>query len=105
MQVLGRISPAKVNPVIGMRDGEVFPFARERSRGKAIDYLCNFALSCPRIEEMAVEYAAALDDAEMLLDRLGSKFPKRRIYCTRASPVIGTHTGPGLLAVTVLGEA
>jgi fatty acid-binding protein DegV len=41
---------------------------------------------------------------EKVVERLGSKFPKERIYRSRASPVIGTHTGPGLLVVTVLGD-
>ena len=56
------------------------------------------------IEEMAVEYATALDKAQILIDSLGLIFPKERIYRTRTSPVIGTHTGPGLLVVTMLGD-
>jgi DegV family protein with EDD domain len=94
----------RVNPIIGMRDGEVFPFGRERSRAKAIDRLYNFAMSFSNIEDLAVEYAVNRDEAEKLVERLGSKFPKEHIYCTRASPVIGTHTGPGLLVVSVLGD-
>ncbi len=69
-----------------------------------IEHLYNFAMSYSHIEEMAVEYAAALDEAEMLIERLGSKFPKERIYRSRTSPVISTHTGPSLLVVTVLGD-
>ena len=94
----------KVNPIIGMKDGEVFPFGRERSRARAIDYLYNFAMSYSHIEEMAIEYATTLDEVEMLAERLDSKFPKERIYRSRASPVIGTHTGPSLLILTVLGD-
>ncbi len=97
-------SVLRLNPVIGMKDGEVFPFVRERSRAKAMDYLYNFAASFSTIEEMAVEYGTTPDEAEMLVDRLGSRLPKERIYQSRASPVIGTHTGPGLLVVSVLGE-
>ncbi len=97
-------SMLKVNPIIGLKDGEVFPFGRERSRAKAIDHLYNFATSFSHIEELAIEYASALDEAEMLIERLGSKFPKERIYRSRAGPVIGTHTGPSLLIVTVLGD-
>ena len=97
-------SMLRVNPIICIKNGEVFPAGRERSRAKAIDHLYNFAMSYSHIEEMAVEYATALDEAEMLIERLGSRFPKERIYRSRASPVIGTHTGPGLLAVSVLGD-
>ena len=98
-------SVLKINPIIGLKDGEVFPVARERSRAKAIDHLYNFAMSYSHIEEVAIEYATTPDEAEMLAERLDSKFPKERIYRSRASPVIGTHTGPGLLIVSVLGDS
>jgi len=94
----------KMNPIIGIKDGEVFPFGRERSRAKAIDYLYNFAMSFANIEEMAVEDAACPGDAERLVKRLGAEFPKERIYRSKTTPVIGTHTGPGLLLVAVLGD-
>ena len=97
-------SMLKVNPIIGMRDGEVFPFGRERSRAKAINHLYDFAMSFSHIEELAVEHATTLDEADELVGRLGSRFPKERIYRSRAGPVIGTHTGPGLLIVAVLGD-
>jgi DegV family protein with EDD domain len=94
----------RLNPIIGMKDGEVFPFARERSRTKAIDHLYNFAVSYSHVEEIAVEYATTVDEAEILVQHLRSRFPKQRIYLSRASPVIGTHTGPGLLVVSLLGD-
>ncbi len=97
-------SMLKINPIIGMSGGEVQPFARERSRAKAIERLYNFAMSYSYIEEMAVEDAACPDDAEALVEQLSHKFPKDRIYRSRTTPVIGTHTGPGLLLVTILGD-
>ena len=97
-------SVLKINPIIGMKDGEVFPLGRERSRARAIDQLYKFVMSYSRIEELAIEYATARDEAEMLAERFSVKFPKQRIYLTRASPVIGTHTGPSLLVVSVLGD-
>jgi len=94
----------KVNPVIGMKDGEVYPYARERSRAKAIDHLYNLAASFGNVEELAVEYATDLDEANRLVQRLSSKFPAVPIYLSCASPVIGTHTGPGLIIVSVFRE-
>ncbi|MFC1893139.1 DegV family protein [Chloroflexota bacterium] len=95
-------SMLKINPIIMLKDGEVFPAAKERSRAKAVDYLYNFVMSYSHIEEMAIEYATTIDEAEMLAERLDSKFPKEGIYRSRASPVISTHTGPGLLIVSVV---
>lgn len=97
-------SMLKVNPIITLKGGVVEPAGRTRSRAKAIDYLYNFAMSFSHIDEIAIEDAACPDDAEVLVERLSPKFPKARIYRSRTTPVIGTHTGPGLLLVAVLGD-
>jgi len=97
-------SMLRVNPIITLKDGVVEPAGRTRSRAKAIDYLYNFAVSFSHIDGIAVEDAACPDDAELLVERLGSKFPKERIYRSKTTPVIGTHTGPGLLLIAVFGD-
>jgi len=97
-------SVLRINPIITLKDGVVVPADRERSRARAIDYLCNFAMSYSHIEEMAVEDTAAPDEAEALVERLSSKFPKERIYRSKMTPAIGTHTGPRLLLVAVQGD-
>ena len=94
----------KVNPIIGIKDGEVHPLARERSRAKAIDYLYNHVTNFGNVEGLAVEYATDLDEANRLVQRFHSKYPKVPIYLSRTSPVIGTHTGPSLIVVSVLGD-
>ena len=93
-----------VHPIISLKDGEVVPVGRKRSRTKAIDYLYNLAMSYSYIEEMSVAYVNAVEDAEMLIDRLNVKFPKERVIRSRTSPVIGTHTGPNLLVLALLGD-
>jgi len=98
-------SVLKINPIIMIKDGVVHPAGRERSRTKAIDHLCHFAMGYAHIEEMAIEDATTPDDAEMLAERLSVKFPKERIYRSKTSPVIGTHTGPHILIVSVLGDS
>lgn len=97
-------SMLRVNPLITLKDGIVEPAGRARSRAKAIDILYDFAASYSHIEEMAVEAAACPEDSDRLVERLGMIFPKERIYRTRTTPVIGTHTGPGLLLVSILGD-
>ncbi len=94
----------KINPLITLRDGLVEPAGRTRSRAKALDRLYDFAASYSHIEEMAVEDTACPDDAEALHERLGVIFPRERIYRSRMTPAIGTHTGPGMLLVAVLGD-
>ncbi|MBA7469121.1 Protein DegV [subsurface metagenome] len=97
-------SMLNINPIITLKGGVVEPAGRTRSRAKAIERLYDFAVSYSHIEEMVVEDAACPDDAELLVERLDSKFPKERIYRSKTTPVIGTHTGPGLLLVAILGD-
>jgi DegV family protein with EDD domain len=93
-----------INPVLGIKDGEVFPFARERSRAKAIDQLYNFVAGYKQIEEMAVEDATTPDETEAFVNRVSSVYPRERIYRSKVSPVIGTNVGPRVIGVAVLGD-
>jgi DegV family protein with EDD domain len=97
-------SMLKVNPIVKIKDGVVEPAGRARSREKAMDMLYEFAAGYSHIEEMAVEGAACPEDVDSLVRRLGALFPEERIYRSRTTPVIGTHTGPGLLLVAVMGD-
>jgi DegV family protein with EDD domain len=94
----------RVNPIITLKDGKVEPAGRARSRAKAIDLLYKFAAGYAHIEELAVEGAACPEDVDNLVKRLGAIFPEERIYRSRTTPVIGTHTGPGLILVAVMGD-
>ena len=106
----GRIGKAKsllgsllrVKPILTLRDGEVHPLTQVRTRAAGIDYLCNFVAGFPNIRELAVEYATTGDEADKLIERLGSVYPSERIYKSTVSPVIGTYAGPNVLSVSVL---
>ena len=73
-----------------------------RSRAAGMDYLYDFVAGFPKIEELAVEHATTPDEADKLIERLSSLFPKERIYKSTVSPVIGTYVGPHVLSVSVL---
>ena len=91
-----------VKPILTIKDGEMSPLTRLRSKAAGVDYLCNFVAGFPHIEALAVEHATTPDDADRLLERLGSLFPAERIYRSTISPVVGTYAGPGAMAVSVL---
>ena len=95
-------SMLNMNPILTIKDGYTEAVTRRRSRAKAMDYLCDFAMSFPSIEEMSIEDATTPDDAETLAERLSTKFPRENIYRTKVSPVVGTHVGPHVLAVAIL---
>jgi len=97
-------SMLRINPILTIKDGYTEAVARTRSRARAIEHLYDFAMSFFHIEEMAVEDATTPDEAQILVERLSARFPREQIYRTKVSPVVGTHVGPHVLAVAILGE-
>lgn len=95
-------SMLKMNPILGIKDGEAFPFARVRSRAQATKWLYEFAASFKNVKALAVEYGTDAAEAKALAKRIASVFPKVPLYMSNVSPVVGTHTGPGVLSVSVL---
>ena len=89
-------------PILTVKDGEISPVTRVRAVAAGMDYLYNFIAAFPHIEELAVEHATTPDEADKLVERLGSVFPKERIYRSTVSPVLGTYGGPNAMAITVL---
>jgi len=94
----------KVSPILGIRNGEVYPFAREHSRARAIDYLYEFADGFTKIEGIGVEDATTPDEADELTQQLKVRFPDGPIYRSKVNPAVGAHVGPRVLGVAVLGD-
>jgi DegV family protein with EDD domain len=95
-------SMLKMNPIIGLKDGATFPASRVRSRAKATEWLFEFASKFSQVKVLAVEYGNNVAEAKAFAKRMASVFPKASIYMSNVSPVVGTHTGPTLLSLTVL---
>ncbi len=91
-----------IKPILTVKDGEMSPLTRVRSRAAGMDYLYNSVAGFPNIEGLAVEHSTTPDDADKLIERFSSLFPKERIYRSTISPVVGTYAGPGAMAVSVL---
>lgn len=53
---------------------------------------------------VAVMHADAMEEAVTLKDIISSKFACKEIYITEFTPVMGVHTGPGLVGVAFYGE-
>ena len=91
-----------VKPILNIKDGEMSPVTRLRSKAAGMDYLHNFVAGFPKIEGLAVEHATTPDVADELVERFGSYFPKESIYRSTISPVVGTYAGPSAIAISVL---
>ena len=50
---------------------------------------------------MCVAYTTTPDDAKDLSDRLQELIPNEKIILSQVGPVVGTHSGPGVLAVAL----
>lgn len=106
----GRIGKAKellgsvlsIKQILTVKEGEMAPLTRCRSLSAGMDYLCRFVDGFSKIDELAVEHTTTPDEADKLVERFSSSFPKERIYRSTVSPVLGTYAGPNAIAVTVL---
>jgi len=93
-----------VKPIITVREGEVQPFGVARTTKGAIHRLYDFARTLLRIRELSIIYTTASKELELLAKLLDTLFPLGRIHIAQAGSTLGTHTGPGTLAVSALVE-
>jgi DegV family protein with EDD domain len=92
----------RVKPMLALRDGEVYPHERVRTKRHAMDRLFQIATSYPNVREVAVGYSTNPQDAHDFQQRLAEVMPHVNIWTARFGPVIGTHGGPGVLGLGLL---
>jgi DegV family protein with EDD domain len=97
-------SVLSVKPILTIRNGELVPAGRVRSRAKGIDILFDFVKNAVDIQDLAIVYNTAPDEAQAFIERIGSIFPKERIRLARLGPALGVHTGPSILFVALQGR-
>ena len=112
----GRISAAaavtanvlNIKPILKIADdGRLVTIAKKRGLAKASAYLvdcCVRAIDRSMPGEIIVVHAAAPDMARHMADQLAARFPDTHIQICGLSPVIGAHTGPGMMAVIHWGD-
>ncbi|MGD0794031.1 MAG: DegV family protein [Dehalococcoidales bacterium] len=95
-------SMLSVKPLLTIREGEMAPLTRVRSFSSGLDYVFNAVAAIRNIKLLAVEHSTSLENADKLVQKLGSIYPKERIYRSVISPVIGTYAGPDAMAISIL---
>jgi len=99
-------SALKIKPILSI-DSEITPVERVRTQGRAIDRL---------VRELAEQHEAGADIyfvqhvqapelAERIIERGREIYGAGPVFVSEIGPVIGTHTGPGLVGVTALPSA
>lgn len=92
-------SVLSIKPIIGVEDGEVEPFARVRTRSKALRWLVDKVKEDSPVEDLAVLHGNA-SDVGLLTEMLEPHFPADDVVVGTIGPVVGTHAGPGVIGVT-----
>lgn len=96
----------KIKPILEVQDGKIEPVEKVRTLSKAIDRLLELLQS--RVDHrtplrIAALHANSPEQAQLLLERACDCFHVTDIseaVVSEVSPVIGTHVGPGTLALT-----
>ena len=93
----------RVKPLLSIRDGEVHPEERIRTKSHALDRIFQIVTSY-RVKEAAIGYSTNAQEAEDLKRRLEGALNGVTVHVQRLGPVIGVHAGPGVIGVGVLEE-
>jgi len=93
-----------MKPILSIREGELYPEARVRTHARGLDRLIQWAVRHQNVRRAAVVHATTPDEAESLRQRLATAFPNAEVHAMRLGPVLGTHTGPGVIGIGVLEE-
>ena len=113
LQKGGRIGKAQallgsllsIRPILTVRDGEVHPLERVRTRAKALQRLASLVEERSPVSELCLMHGTTPEDITRLTERLAGVVPAEDLIVSRIGPVIGAHCGPGLLGVAVRHSA
>ena len=87
-----------VKPVIEVRDGEVEPGPKQRTRARALAWLAEKVAADAPTGQVAVISGEA-PDVDTLYDLLSRHVPRDRLVLADLGAVIGTHAGPRTIGV------
>jgi DegV family protein with EDD domain len=89
-------------PLILVKEGEVLPVERPRSRASAMRRIVDVVASQGRIEKLAVAQGDAPEVLEDLARMVSERVPGVPVERAEIGIVLGTHAGPGVFGVAAL---
>lgn len=96
-----------IKPLIHVtEEGKLEPMGKVRGRKKGVDFLLKqIEGTCPNPREsiMWIVHTACEDEAKDFLKTVKSTYHPKELYLSEIGPVIGAHTGVGVLAIVFLG--
>ena len=101
-------SALKIKPVLSLsEEGKLYVENKVRGTKKSMEYMVSKAMeNADDIENqmIMVAHGAAKEKAIELKQRLIEKTGVKEVVITKVGPIIGTHTGPGMLALVFMGK-
>jgi len=95
-------SMLNVKPIIGVKDGVVYPIERVRGRERALDRVCELVGAYHGVTSLAVAHTTNEAEMEQLACRLSQYFPIDEIIRSRCGATLGTYLGPGALVISLI---
>lgn len=92
----------KIKPVFTVNSGEASPVKITRNTSNALNHLIGIMkdkMVKGQPLHVAVMHADALDNAAVLRDQIAADFDCAELWMTEFTPVMGAHTGPGVIGV------
>ena len=90
-----------IRPILTVLEGEVHPLERVRARKRGLERLCQLAAECGPLQQVGICHSTTPEDALALEEQVRPTLARGRLIQARFGPVLGTHVGPGAIAVTV----
>jgi len=92
----------KFKPIFTLSHGKPSPLTAVRTKSRGVERMLEIMrqkIGAMKLLQAIVMHANVLEEAERLKERVAADFDGAEIYVKDFSPVMGVHTGPGLLGI------
>jgi DegV family protein with EDD domain len=97
-----------VKPVLNVDDeGRLIPVTKVKGRKKSLHMLADKLQECivnPEDQVIAISHGDCIEDVDFLVKLIKEKVTVKDIIINNIGPVIGTHSGPGTVALFFLAD-
>jgi len=101
-------SVLNIKPIIRLNhEGKLIPEDKVKGRKKAISYLVDTVMQRAQDTEtniLIIAHAYCLEEALQLKETISAQMKFKDIWVRSVGPVIGSHCGPGTIAVSFFGK-
>ncbi len=87
-------------------EGRLIPVSKVKGRKKSIKTLFDMLkenIESPEDQVISISHGDCIEEAEYLRDMIKKEFPVKDVIINEVGPVIGSHSGPGTLALFFMG--